>query len=102
MFARQSKEVNFDTLLTSPIDLQQGINLVGIVDPPVDASAFDVLSNIGYGNVASIQRYNWESGAFETAAYDTTGQIDGVDFPIVTGEGYILHMRQAVTGFQLP
>jgi len=51
------------------------------------------LSDLGSENVASIQRYSAEKGAFETAGFTADGQLTGVDFPIVPGEGYFIFMQ---------
>ncbi len=48
--------------------------------------------------VSSIQRFNPETGKYETAGYHN-GQVVGVDFPIKPGEGYLIHMKQDVLGF---
>lgn len=81
------------------IDLSAGTNLVGFACPPVDYSAFDLLNAFGSLNVSSVQRYNSETGAFETASFDQSGKTAGIDFPIVPGEGYFVFMKQGVSGF---
>jgi hypothetical protein len=44
-------------------------------------------------NVSSIQRYSTEKGAFETAGFGPEGELVGVDFPIVAGEGYFIYRK---------
>jgi len=93
VYAKQDKEITFTSVLCSTLDLKQGFNLVGIVCPPESYSAFDLLSDLGSENVASIQRYSTDKGAFETASFRQDGQAVGVDFPIVAGEGYFIYMK---------
>ena len=63
-------------------------------------TAFQILQAIGDETViSSIQRFNPDTGKFETAGY-LNGQIVGVDFPISTGEGYFIYMKQEVMGFR--
>ena len=82
-------------------DLRIGINLVGTGCVPEELTAFDLLQDIGDNTVAiNIQRFNPNTGTFETAAYDETGLPIGIDFPIVSGEGYIIYMKEPVAGYQ--
>jgi len=53
----------------------------------------------GEAVVSSIQRFNQDTGEFETAAYHN-GQPVGADFSIISGEGYFIYMRQDRFGFR--
>jgi len=87
---------------TDSIDLEVGSNLVGFVAPSTGYTAYQLLQTIGDATVvASVQRFNRATGLFETVGYHGTTPV-GTDFPILRGEGYIITMRQDVTGFVLP
>jgi hypothetical protein len=96
VYALGDRQIEFTTVLDSSLDLHQGFNLVGISYPPFDFSAYQLLNALGYENVASVQRYSPQTGIFETAGFTDEGQIVGIDFPIVPGEGYLIFMRQEV------
>lgn len=94
--------VPFCETQTASIDLKPGFNLVsfGNISTEEDLTAYDILSDIGGPEVIrSIQRFNPATGVFETSAYDETGQITGIDFNILSGEGYIIYMKQEVVDF---
>jgi RHS repeat-associated protein len=94
VYARQDTEITFATVLCSALDLKPGFNLVGFACPADGYTAFQLLTDLGSGNVSSIQRYSTEKGAFETAGFGPEGQLVGVDFLIVLGEGYFVYMKQ--------
>ena len=100
IYATGEKQVGFMSVHCSNLDLKPGFNLVGFACPPEGYSTFDLLSNLGSGNVSSIQKYSMEKGAFETTGFGPNGQPTGVDFPIVRGEGYFVFMKQEVPNFQ--
>ncbi|MBU0992358.1 MAG: VWA domain-containing protein [Proteobacteria bacterium] len=82
------------------INLLPGINWIGTPCEPNHNSAFALLLSIGDESIViSVQRYNPQTGAFETACYHE-GVILGTDFPIKAGEGYMLNMRKSITGFR--
>jgi hypothetical protein len=70
-----------------------GRNEVGLNCVPQDYSAFQFLQDLGEAAVISVQRFNTETGMFETASFMDTVPI-GIDFTMREGEGYIVFMRQ--------
>ena len=93
VYARQDTEITFATALCSTLDLKPGFNLVGIACPADGYTAFQLLSDLGCENIASIQRYSTDKGAFETAGFGPDGQVVGVNFVIVPAEGYFIYMK---------
>jgi hypothetical protein len=93
VYAKQDKEISFTSVLCSTHDLKPGFNLAGFACPEEDYSAYQILNDLGSENVSSIQRYSTEKGAFEAAGFGLEGQLVGVDFPIVQGEGYFIYMK---------
>lgn len=82
------------------VDLGIGVNLVGFRAAPHGYSAFQLMSALGgSGVVASVGRLDKESQRFENAAY-YEGTAAGVDFPVVAGEAYLIHLRQPVLDFR--
>lgn len=94
IYAKQDKEITFTSVLCSTLDLKPGFNLVGFACPEDDYRAYQLLNDLGSENVASIQRYSTEKGAFETAGFIQDGQFAGVGFTIVAGEGYFIFMKR--------
>ena len=93
VYAKQDKEITFTSVLCSELDLKPGFNIVGFACPCDSYTAYQLLNDLGSENVTSIQRYSTEKGTFETASFRQDGQIAGVDFPIVPGEGYFIYMK---------
>jgi len=93
VYANQDKEITFSSILCSTHELKPGFNLVGFSCPVYGYSAYQLLNELGGGNVSSIQRYSTANGAFETAGFGQDKQLVGVDFPIVAGEGYFIYMK---------
>ena len=80
-------------------DLTAGVNLVGFPSIPSGYTANDFLQAIGTDSVvASVRRFNRDDGRFETKTY-VGAQPVGQDFAIERGSGYIVDMRDNVTGF---
>jgi hypothetical protein len=76
------------------LQLIPGFNIVSITGAP-SCSSYDLLVYLGSPDeIVSIQRYNKETGAFETTAYYNE-QPSGISFDIVNGEAYLVHMRVA-------
>jgi len=73
------------------IPLQTGINVIGLTDPTGDA--FGLLDNLGSDLIWSIRRLNPITALYETAAFDDVNKV-GVPFPMRTGEGYIVTVKQ--------
>ena len=94
VYANQDKEITFTSVLCSTLDLKPGFNLVGFACPANGYSAYQLLNDLSSENVSSIQRYSTEKGAFETAGFRQGGQVAGMDFPIVAGEGYFIFMMK--------
>jgi len=99
VYAKAEKQIGFTSVNCLTHDLKPGFNLVGFACPPDGYTAFQLLSELGNESVASIQRYSTEKGAFETGGFGPEGQLVGIDFPIVSGEGYFVYMKQEVLGF---
>ncbi len=84
------------------IDLAAGVNLVGVPTPIPGLNCFELLNSIGNVNVAAIQRFNIQTGLFETCMGDFESSAPtGNDFTIRSGEGYLLHMKNGLSGFNI-
>ena len=81
--------------------LDAGVNLIGIGQPSTALTCFEVINSFGAGAVSAVQRFNIDRGVFETCTIDTTGSILGADFPILAGEGYIIHSTSTATPINL-
>ena len=93
LYAKRDKEITFTSVLCATLDLKPGFNLVGFACPEDGYSAYQLLNDLGSENVSSIQRYSTANGAFETAGFGPDGQLAGVDFSIVAGEGYFIYRK---------
>jgi triacylglycerol esterase/lipase EstA (alpha/beta hydrolase family) len=100
VYAKQDKQIAFESVLCSTHDLRPGFNLVGFACRDDGYTAFQLLNDLGSEHVSSIQRYSTERGAFETVGFAPDGQLVGIDFPIIPGEGYFIFMRQEVWDFR--
>jgi hypothetical protein len=93
VYATIEKDVAFTSILCTTDDLKPGFNLAGFACQQGSYSAFQLLSDLGSDNVSGVQRYNSETGAFETAGFEADGKLAGIDFLIVPGEGYFVFMK---------
>jgi hypothetical protein len=85
VYAAQQGQIVFESVLCPSYDLKQGFNVLGIACAAEEGlSAFSLLDQLGAEYIGSVQRYDPESGAFETAAFDNE-EPAGVDFAIVRG-----------------
>jgi hypothetical protein len=99
IYAKQDATLEFSSKYCPVWNLLPGVNLVGSPCVPAGLTAFQLLQAIGdEAVVSSIQRFNRDSGRFETAAY-VEGLPAGKDFPIVASEAYFVHMRAGVLDF---
>lgn len=83
------------------ITLQAGLNLFAYpVETPVGFTAFDLFNALGdITEINSLDRYNPVLGRYERVYWSDTGEVEGIDFAIQRGEGYLVHMKvlKAVT-----
>jgi alpha-tubulin suppressor-like RCC1 family protein len=98
-YASEDRAVGFASVHCAAVDLLAGLNLGGFGCPPQGYSAYQLLQALGSERAASVRRYSRHTGAFETAAIAPTGESVGVNFAITPGEGYLIHMREAVSDF---
>lgn len=92
-----------DVLFTGPvdcgvIDLQAGVNILGLQCVPPDYSAFDLVTALSSASVATVERFNTLTGRFEAATVRGSAPT-GTDFPIVVGEAYLVYLHVDITGF---
>ena len=94
---KMAKEVALRAQPVCPsLNLAAGLNLIGHPSPQTNLRCFGLLNGFGANVVATIQRFNGVTGRFEACTWDQGRQAAGVDFPIVTGEGYLFHMAIGV------
>ena len=91
--ASHAVEATAPTLPACPdVTLAPGTNLIGLSTPPQSLTCFDFIQALGVETVRSIQRFNPLTGSFEScgfiAANDGVMQPVGVNFALVSGEGY--------------
>ncbi len=78
------------------MDLSIGFNLIGypFEEGNTDFTAFDLLRRLGDANhIYSIESYSYENDSYLRAYYNSNGMIDGNDFSINIGEGYIVYSK---------
>lgn len=100
---------NYQQLWSGPYslvvpDLLIGLNIVTFASAPEGLTAQLLIEQVvSPGAIASIQRFNRDSGRFEAAVYDSVqGFAAGFNFPIMRGEAYLISMSQNVNGTGLP
>ena len=82
--------------------LLPGMNQIGVIRAPFGYRAYDLMNSVGLGNIQSVRRFNSGSGSWDTASVRQSGgvnQIVGVNFPIYSGDGLIITMKQRVDGW---
>ena len=99
VYSKIEKVVTLTSKVCPIWNLIPGGNLIG-TPCSGGTTAFQLLERLGgEAVVSSIQRFNQDTGEFETAAYHN-GQPVGADFSIISGEGYFIYMRQDRFGFR--
>ena len=81
-------------LADESVDFNQGLNLFGYpVEISPGYSSYELLEDFGnQSEIASIERYNPDDGAFEEVFW-LNGAASGADFLIRNEEGYLIHAR---------
>lgn len=95
IYAKTDHTKTFTTQYCRFFEIDEGVNLTGSGCVESGLTAFGLLQDIylHFGPVR-IQRYSQDSGRFETAVISVDSEIIGVDFPIVSGEGYFLFKKE--------
>ncbi len=95
------KDTGIDMLqdVCPQISLKAGTNWVGTPCQPEHQTAFSVLQALGSANAISIQRFNPDTGQFETAGF-RNGQAVGVNFPMERRQGYFININADLSGFR--
>lgn len=94
VYMKESKLISFaGQIMTPDIGLEPGSNLISVQCMPPDYTSYDLLSYLGSSDeVASIQRFDRETGTFETTVY-YFGIASGDQFNVFNGEAYLVHMN---------
>ena len=92
VYAKQDALLDFSSSYCYRWNLKTGINLVGSSCVYDGMKAYNLLNDIGSDKVIGIQRYNSDTGNFESASYDSNLPV-GVNFTIKPGEGYFIFMK---------
>ena len=77
--------------------IKQGINLISHPSPHDTLSCYSWLESMPIINNSSLQKFNTQSGRYETCSLSTASVPTGDDFKILPGEGYILHSLEDFT-----
>ena len=94
LYMNEAKKVVFSgSIVSSPIKLKQGLNIITIPCMPSGYTSYDLLRHVGSSEeVISIQRFNKKTGGVETTAYQN-GHPSGISFKILNSEAYLIHMK---------
>jgi hypothetical protein len=99
VYANEQKTVTFNSVLCLPHDLRAGFNFVGFSCVPEGYSAYQLIEDLGFDYVSSVQKFSIERGSFETAGVRDIIDPAGVDFLIERGIGYFIYMKNDLLGF---
>lgn len=98
------KSVSFSGRIICPnISLAAGLNIVSIPCVPVGCTSYNILKYLSMPDEIvsiSIQRFNCQTGAFDTTAY-YNGTPSGVAFDPVNGKAYLIHTKTPITASAL-
>jgi len=100
-------ENNYEQLWSGTLSLMvpnlvSGLNVVTFPSVPEGFSAHILADQIDIPDaISSIQRFNRETGRFETTVYDQNVP-HGLNFPIQSGEAYIISTHQSISELTLP
>ncbi len=76
------------------ISLHAGLNIVSIPCMSHDYTSYELLEYLGSPDkVTSIQRFDRETGVFETTVYHD-GKPSGAEFKITNVESYLIYMKE--------
>ena len=101
VYASQQNTLSLGSRPTcAPLNLVSGFNLAGHACFPPNYQVSEFINSVGFTAITSISRLDLPSGRWQTVAVDN-GTMVGDDFPLVPGEGYIVHAA-AVTGWTSP
>ena len=82
------------------LDLAAGLNLLGVPTPPPELGCHALLTALGGTDaVTSVERFDLSVGRFHPCGFVGDGTLVGHDFDIVSGEAYLVSLKQAVAGF---
>ena len=100
----QQKVIDFQgTTDCPPLNLSQGLNLIGIACPPAGYTSYQLLPHIGARfEVSKLESFDANVGAFISSEYDLMEQPMGDDFPIRNGAGYIVNMLGSKSSLTVP
>ncbi|MGA1866944.1 MAG: hypothetical protein ACMUJM_00195 [bacterium] len=88
--------IKYNGELSYIIDLKEGLNLIGVVEPKTEGyTSYDMLRDLE-PNVNAIYRYNAGTGQFEMT-YWLNGKPAGTEFEILPDEGYRVEMQSALS-----